>query len=51
MGPGREQVKGLIFAGRRRPTFGTLPALCHALELALEDVLKFNVDAVHVTIP
>ncbi|HEY8839069.1 MAG TPA: helix-turn-helix transcriptional regulator [Candidatus Dormibacteraeota bacterium] len=40
-----------LFAGRRRPTFGTLRALCHALELALEDVIKFNVDAVRVTIP
>jgi integrase len=40
-----------LFGGRRRPTFGTLRALCHALELALEDVIKFNVDAVRVTIP
>jgi DNA-binding Xre family transcriptional regulator len=40
-----------LFAGRRRPTFGTLRALCRALELALEDVIKFNVDSVRVTIP
>ncbi len=30
-----------LFAGRRRPTFGTLRALCRALDLALEDVLVF----------
>jgi len=30
-----------LFAGRRRPTFGTLRALCGALGLALEDVLVF----------
>jgi transcriptional regulator with XRE-family HTH domain len=30
-----------LFAGRRRPTFGTLRALCHALELSLEDVIAF----------
>jgi transcriptional regulator with XRE-family HTH domain len=30
-----------LFAGRRRPTFGTLRALCGALDLALEDVLVF----------
>jgi len=30
-----------LFAGRRRPTFGTLRALCHALELSLEDVIRF----------
>jgi DNA-binding Xre family transcriptional regulator len=40
-----------LFAARRRPTFGTLRALCRALELALEDVIKFNVDSVRVTIP
>jgi transcriptional regulator with XRE-family HTH domain len=30
-----------LFAGRRRPTFGTLRALCGALDLTLEDVLVF----------
>ena len=30
-----------LFAGRRRPTFGTLRALCGALDLDLEDVLAF----------
>lgn len=30
-----------LFAGRRRPSFGTLRALCGALDLALEDVLVF----------
>jgi transcriptional regulator with XRE-family HTH domain len=30
-----------LFAGRRRPTFGTLCALCQALELPLEDVIAF----------
>ena len=38
-----------LFAARRRPTFGTLRALCDALELALGDVIKFNVEAVRVT--
>lgn len=28
-----------LFAGRRRPTLGTLLALCRALELQLEDVI------------
>ena len=40
-----------LFAGRRRPNFGTLRALCRALELSLEDVIKFNAGAVSVTIP
>src|SRR5216683_3024759 len=31
-----------LFAGRRRPTFGTLRALCQALDLALEDVIEFS---------
>jgi transcriptional regulator with XRE-family HTH domain len=30
-----------FFAGRRRPTFGTLRALCRVLELPLEDVIAF----------
>jgi DNA-binding Xre family transcriptional regulator len=30
-----------LFVGRRRPTFGTLRALCHALELTLVDVIVF----------
>jgi transcriptional regulator with XRE-family HTH domain len=29
-----------LFAGRRRPTFGTLRALCQALEISLEDVIS-----------
>lgn len=31
-----------LFAGRRRPTFGTLRALCQALGLALEGVITFS---------
>lgn len=31
-----------LFAGRRRPTFGTLRALCKALELSLQEVLCFE---------
>jgi transcriptional regulator with XRE-family HTH domain len=31
-----------LFAGRRRPTFGTLRALCQALELSLDGVIKFR---------
>jgi transcriptional regulator with XRE-family HTH domain len=31
-----------MFAGRRRPTFGTLRALCQALELPLEGVIAFG---------
>jgi transcriptional regulator with XRE-family HTH domain len=30
-----------LFAGRRRPTFGTLRALCFALKLPLESVICF----------
>ena len=30
-----------LFAGRRRPTFGTLRTLCQTLELSLEDVIFF----------
>jgi transcriptional regulator with XRE-family HTH domain len=30
-----------LFAGRRRPTFGTLRAICAALELSLQDVIGF----------
>jgi transcriptional regulator with XRE-family HTH domain len=30
-----------LFAGRRRPTFGTLRALCQTLELSLESVVTF----------
>jgi transcriptional regulator with XRE-family HTH domain len=30
-----------LFGGRRRPTFGTLRALCEALDLALDDVITF----------
>ena len=30
-----------LFAARRRPTFGTLRALCAALELSLDDVIAF----------
>jgi len=31
-----------LFAGRRRPTFGTLRALCSALALSLESVISFE---------
>ena len=31
-----------LFAGRRRPTFGTLRAICKALEFSLEDVIEFR---------
>jgi transcriptional regulator with XRE-family HTH domain len=31
-----------LFAGRRRPTFGTLRTLCHALELSLDEVITFR---------
>jgi len=31
-----------LFAGRRRPTFGTLRAMCHVLELSLKDVIEFS---------
>jgi len=30
-----------LFAGRRRPTFCTLRALCQALELSLDAVIAF----------
>jgi DNA-binding Xre family transcriptional regulator len=30
-----------LFACRRHPTFGTLRAVCQALELALADVIEF----------
>lgn len=31
-----------LFAGRRRPTFGTLRAVCQALKLSLDDVIAFS---------
>jgi transcriptional regulator with XRE-family HTH domain len=31
-----------LFAGRRRPTFGTLRALCQVLDLSLEEVIAFG---------
>ena len=31
-----------LFAGRRRPTFGTLRALCQALEVSLDNVIAFT---------
>ena len=31
-----------LFASRRRPTFGTLRAICLALSLRLEDVVTFS---------
>ncbi|MDQ6879816.1 MAG: helix-turn-helix domain-containing protein [Candidatus Dormibacteraeota bacterium] len=31
-----------LFAGRRRPTFGTLRAICQALGLSLGDVIAFG---------
>ncbi len=31
-------------SGRRRPTFGTLQALCHALGLTVADVIQFEDD-------
>jgi len=33
-----------LFAGRRRPTFGTLRALCLVLELSLDEMIKFMAD-------
>jgi len=30
-----------LFAGRRRPTFGTLRAICQVLDLSLEAVIAF----------
>jgi len=34
-----------LFAGRRRPTFGTLRAVCLALGLAMADVISFPAHA------
>jgi len=31
-----------LFAGRRRPTFGTLRAVCQALALPLEETIAFS---------
>jgi transcriptional regulator with XRE-family HTH domain len=31
-----------LFSGRRRPTFGTLRALCQALEFSLDSVITFD---------
>lgn len=31
-----------LFAGRRHPTFGTLRAICSALDLAFDDVITFE---------
>jgi transcriptional regulator with XRE-family HTH domain len=31
-----------LFAGRRRPTFGTLRALIQVLDLSLQDVIAFG---------
>ena len=31
-----------MFAGRRRPTFGTLRALCQAVDLSLSEVIDFS---------
>jgi transcriptional regulator with XRE-family HTH domain len=33
-----------LFAGRRRPTFGTLRGLCHVLELSLGEAIAFKED-------
>jgi transcriptional regulator with XRE-family HTH domain len=30
-----------LFGGRRRPTFGTLQAVCNALGLSLHQVIRF----------
>ena len=35
-----------MFAGRRRPTFGTLRALCQAVDLSLTEVIEFG--ATHI---
>jgi transcriptional regulator with XRE-family HTH domain len=37
-----EGTLGDLFAGRRRPTFGTLRAMCHVLELSLEHAIEFS---------
>jgi DNA-binding Xre family transcriptional regulator len=34
-----------LFGGRRRPTFGTLRAICLALHLSLEEVIAFTEEA------
>jgi transcriptional regulator with XRE-family HTH domain len=31
-----------LFAGRRRPTFGTLHSICKALDLAMATVIAFD---------
>jgi transcriptional regulator with XRE-family HTH domain len=31
-----------LFASRRRPTFGTLRAICRSLELSLDGVITFD---------
>lgn len=31
-----------LFAGRRRPTFGTLRAICQSFELGLADAITFS---------
>jgi len=31
-----------LFAGRRRPTLGTLRALCKAIDLSLAEVIEFS---------
>ena len=31
-----------LFAGRRRPAFGTIRAICQALGLSLKDVIEFG---------
>lgn len=31
-----------LLSGRRRPTFGTLRAICNALELDLQNVIRFS---------
>jgi DNA-binding Xre family transcriptional regulator len=34
-----------LFGGRRRPTFGTLHAICGALDLSLKEIIDFGADA------
>jgi transcriptional regulator with XRE-family HTH domain len=34
-----------LFGGRRRPTFGTLHAICGALDLSFREVIDFGDDA------
>lgn len=31
-----------LFAGRRHPTFGTLRAVCEALDLSMQEVIQFR---------